>query len=481
MQLHPGRPNSLFRLGLSLVVVTGSAATALASDNAPAVPSAPAIRPGIRTYIPVDLPDTENAAAGGDFSRILFLNKCAGGCTIYYGNDNSSTNTSGISGGTRNLSAYDGGKWAEIVACVKRIFSPFDVEVTDVDPGGTPHMEAIVAGTANQLGMGSNILGVAPFVCGYIPRSMSYTFANAFDSFYPAGAIPREVCATIGQEVAHTWGFDHEMLASDPMTYLEYNGERAFQDQASRCGEDVNRDCNCGGSTQNSYQKILSIFGAADPTPPIVTITNLDFGDQVEPGFAVRAEVDDENGVDHVELWIDGAMTSSLAFPPYALNAPDDLADGTHQVKIIAYDLQDTPGEDSVDVIIGEPCATPGDCVDAGENYTCMGGRCVPGEGAVGGLGTSCESGVDCFSGICLSSNSGSLCGEVCERGGGQCPDGYGCLELSDGTGSCWPGVDEGGGEGDCSSAGGGSAAPIALSLGLVGFVLSRRRRPAAR
>lgn len=480
MHLHLGRPTSLLRLGVTLGLVTAAGATALASDNAPNVPGPAGVRPGIRTYIPVDtdvLPG-DHAEAGGNFSRILFLNKCTGGCTIYYGNDNSSTNTSGISGGTRNISAYNGGKWAEIVACVKRIFSPFDVEVTDVDPGNTPHMEAIVGGTANQLGMDANTLGVAPFACGYIPRSMSYTFANAFPDFYPAANIPREICATIGQEVAHTWGLDHEMLASDPMTYLDYNGERSFKDESPRCGEYSNRNCNCGGSTQNSYQEILGIFGAADPTPPVVTITNLTVGEQVEPGFAVRAEVDDENGVDHVELWIDGTMTSSLAFPPYAMNAPDDLADGTHRVEVIAYDLQDTPGSATVDVIIGAPCETPGDCVDAGENYTCVGGRCVPGEGAVGGLGTECTGPTDCFSGICLSGDAGQLCGEVCEPGAGQCPDGYGCLELSDGTGSCWPGADDGGG--GCSSSS-NSAAPIALSLGLVGLVLSRRRRPAAR
>src|SRR4030095_4035620 len=120
--------------------------------------------------------------------------------------------------------------------------SPFNIQVTDVDPGATEHMEVMVAGdTACDVYEPPQnpsdcqyVLGVAPATCGYIPRSVSYVFAN--NGYFNSNTV-NEICATVGQEVAHTWGLDHERLASDPMTYLEYSGRRQFQNQAVACGE----------------------------------------------------------------------------------------------------------------------------------------------------------------------------------------------------------------------------------------------------
>ena len=57
------------------------------------------------------------------------------------------------------------------------------------------------------------------------------------------------------------------------------------------------RQCDCGGTTQNSYQDILGIFGSATPSPPVVTIDAPLSGSAVSPGFAVRATVEDADGV----------------------------------------------------------------------------------------------------------------------------------------------------------------------------------------
>lgn len=467
--------------GLVAAAVLAGPAVALASDNVSPVPDpAGDFRPGTRGYIKV----TPEQAGGGVFSRILFINRCLGDCIISPGFEDSGSNHSSIIGGTRTLTEYEGSEaqWDEIMACARRVFAPFDVEVTDVDPGNVAHMESIVAGTSGQFGgLGNNTLGVAPYSCGYIGESMSFTFANAFDTFYAASAIPREICATLAQEAAHSWGLDHEMLSSDPMTYLNYNGERSFKDQAVRCGEYDARDCDCTGPTQNSYQEILSTFGSAEPTPPVVTIVRPSLGANVSPGFPVEVQVEDFNGVEHIELWVNGEYGSEIAFPPYVLNAPDDLSEGTIHVEVKAYDNQGTEGTATVDVIIGEPCETPADCQDIGEAYTCVGGRCVPGDGAPGGLGTECDGSPDCFSGLCLSDGEQQLCGERCELGAGQCPSGYGCLDVGQEYGSCWPGVDEGGG---CCSSSQGPAAPIVLSLGVLGALATsrtRRRRRAAR
>jgi len=46
----------------------------------------------------------------------------------------------------------------------------------------------------------------------------------------------RDVCETIGMEVAHAYGLDHGYLCSDVMTYLQPCGAKRFVDKDIRCG-----------------------------------------------------------------------------------------------------------------------------------------------------------------------------------------------------------------------------------------------------
>jgi len=121
--------------------------------------------------------------------------------------------------------------------------------------------------------------------------------------------------------------------------------------------------------------------------------------------------------------------------------------------------------------VIGAPCGKPADC--AKDTDTCIGGRCVTGPNAPGGLGQPCMSGPDCSSGTCAQRGTDKYCVELCELGAGQCPEGFGCLDAS-GTGLCWPGYDDGTG-GICSAGGKGGA--ITLGLTFAALLFSRRRR----
>ncbi|MEZ4367904.1 MAG: Ig-like domain-containing protein [Kofleriaceae bacterium] len=464
------RPSTLASLGLGcLVALAASAGSAQAADDLPGPPDF--LRPTTGYVWEPQAPDV--LAGGGQFSRTMYLNDCKpNGCTVRYGNTDSRTDYSYIpENGVSTLGAFarSSGDWAEFMQCMRETFAPFDIDVTDVDPGTASHMEVMVAGHPNDLGLGNGIGGIAPYQCGYIYNSLSFAFSDVY------GGDMLELCATAAQEVAHTWGLDHEMLASDPMTYLNYSGQRSFKNQAVNCGEYSARSCYCGGSTQNSFQEIVAVFGASEPTPPVVEITAPENNAQVGTSFVVRVDISDENGVARTELWIDNQKVEDLATPPYVYNAPASLADGTHTVEVRAFDTQDTMGSDSVTVILGEPCQIPGDCLDAGEGYTCVGGRCVPGEGVVGGLGTACISGTECFSGVCSYDGTDRLCTESCTLGAGQCPGGFGCLDDGQGGGVCWPGVDEGGG---CAAGSDGTPTlPIALGLAFGALVWPRRRR----
>src|SRR4051794_24873064 len=73
-------------------------------------------------------------------SHVLYLNPCMpSGCHVTTGQTDSRTDHSDI--GQGNLSPYSYGptKWAAVVACMKATMAPFNITVTDVDPGNAPH------------------------------------------------------------------------------------------------------------------------------------------------------------------------------------------------------------------------------------------------------------------------------------------------------------------------------------------------------
>jgi uncharacterized protein (TIGR03382 family) len=141
--------------------------------------------------------------------------------------------------------------------------------VTDVDPGDVPHVEAVIGGSPDDIGGPPEWGGVAPYACQVIPDAVIYVFAELWNDSAP------DVCHAAAQEIAHTLGLDHEVLCSDPMTYLDSCGDKAFQDVDAPCGERDARDCACGGATQNSVEVLTRVLGhRGDPiaaAPPAST------------------------------------------------------------------------------------------------------------------------------------------------------------------------------------------------------------------
>jgi hypothetical protein len=437
------------------------------------------------TYIPVDETQAEIRSISeisevGDApvptshgSHILYVNPCWGGETFTSGFNDSRTNRSSIINGSKHLPQYPYGEasYQQVLSCVRDIMSPFNITVVGEDPGSTPHHEAAVCGHPNDAGFGSGTGGVAPFSCGVIENSITYTFPEVY------GGQTRAICETIAQEAAHGWGLDHEYLCADPMTYLNGCGAKSFQDEYVSCGEFSARNCQCGGATQNSVQHILQVFGSAIPSPPEVTITEPLPNTAVQPGFVVRADIEDNDGLDSASLYVDGSLVMTIEIPPFVFNAPSSMGDGDHEIEIRAVDKQGTEGSDSIAIVVGEPCTKSSQC-DAGE--ACVDGRCVAGPGTDGGLGESCESGADCVSGLCGDDGSGDkVCTEPCDLEANGCPGGFECRSAGSG-GVCWPADGSGGG---CAVATRGDGAPFAGLLLLAGVALwtVRRRRRRAR
>jgi len=219
-----------------------------------------------RQVLPATLVATGRAAAADGSaraqSRVIYLNR--DGVVLSPGDNDSSRQRSSIVTQPTEIASWDtdDATWADTVACITDLYAPFDVKVTDEDPGNVPHIEAVFGGHPSDVGLPDNVGGVSPFTtdCGIIESSIVFSFTQVL----PGDA--RTVCEVTAQEIAHSFGLDHEMLASDPMTYLDYPGERTFQDDMASCGEYENRKCGINGNTcrqrQNSVALLTQRLGA---------------------------------------------------------------------------------------------------------------------------------------------------------------------------------------------------------------------------
>ncbi len=215
------------------------------------------------------------AASGRDptqkaASRVIYLNH--DGVMLTPGSNDARLHRSSIVTEPVSISAWDvdDDTWQDTVACVREIYAPFDVSITDIDPGEVPHLEAVFGGHPNDVGLPDNVAGVSPFTtdCSIIESSIVFTFTDVLPD------DPRLMCEVMAQEIAHSYGLDHQLLPSDPMTYLPYDGERTFQNEMATCGELVGRDCGINGSVcrdgQNSVALLTNRLGrhGADPASP---------------------------------------------------------------------------------------------------------------------------------------------------------------------------------------------------------------------
>ncbi len=278
-------------------------------------------------------------------TTIVYMNRVGGVFTP--GQNNAGTNRTTLAPQTVNFPAANlsEGEWAEVMGCVRQQFSRFDIEVTDVDPGDVPHFESVVAGSPQLLGMPNGVGGVSPFTsnCDIIPNSIVFTFTDVLPR------DPQIICEVAAQEVAHSFGLDHEHLCSDPMTYLSGCGAKSFQDVSAPCGEFEARSCavpgqyDCGYAEQNSVQLLTERIGLNDGTTPgnDVAIMSPADGATVNYGFEVSANVD---FADRVEFRIDGNVIASISSPPYLFSTPMDLSEGTHVLEVVAIT---SGGEDS--------------------------------------------------------------------------------------------------------------------------------------
>lgn len=287
-------------------------------------------------------------------SRSIYLNRK--GATIRPGANDSLKQTSSIVTQVYAIGAWDvtDAKWTATVACMRETWAKFDVAITETDPGDTPHIEALFGGSPADIGRPATVAGIAPFAvdCGVVENAIVFAFTDNLP------ADPQLVCEVMSQEIGHAYGLDHELLASDPMSYLPYAGKRSFQDTGTACGEKTERPCGLGSTAcraqQNSQQILLARLGAAggDGTAPTLVIMSPAAHAEVDPGFTVQTRALDDIGVTTVALYVDGVKVDERTSGPFDFETDAALPTGAHTVMVEARDANDNITVRELDVIV---------------------------------------------------------------------------------------------------------------------------------
>jgi hypothetical protein len=464
----------------------------------------------------VDTPRDRRATPLVQVSRTLYLNRCRGGCVITKGNNDAHNHVSSIPNPTaitpgpsftiseyRDVANRAGAgadaEWSQLVQCMREVYSPYNVTVTDVQPATAGYNEAIIAGTPNEIGQSQDVLGVAPLAsdCSAISNVISFSFANAH------GNIDRvnNICWTAAQESAHAYGLDHEYsfttgnptndhsACNDPMTYRnDCGGQKFFRNAFANCGETDRRACKCT-ATQNSHLKLLSVFGPSG-APPIVQAPAATLGSPAQTdallGSTVVVTAGGQRGVARVELdfngfkWVDapGAMFAMRGQPnpsTYMITVPSSLPNSIVDVTAIAYDdLGTAAATTSVTVTKGGPCTAATACAPY---QKCDGGRCLW-DPPIGEIGDTCAYPQFCKSGVCSGAADQQMCTQTCIPGYVGCPAGLDCVGNGPDSGTCL--LSSGG---CCSVDRGGDrwGLPVGLGLVVLGLITRSRRSPRSR
>ena len=468
---------------------------------------------------PAVLLGAKGPAPAGPVATTLYINRCKGGCTITGGaSDDASAMTSSIpcngtatcGGGGCSCSGGTGGTftiheftndqgmtgtaadadWAALMQCIKEVYSPYGVKVTDVMPVNTSFNMGIAAGVPEDIGYSSNqIGGIAhtPRDCSPTNNQISFSFSN----IYHGGDRINTMCYVVSQETGHAYGLEHEYefvqdhssACTDPMSYRQdCGGQRFFRNKAATCGENATRPCVCGG-VQNSHQRVLAAAGPGTPItkPPTVSVAS-PTGGPVQNGEVVTAIAGAQRGIARLELWLNnwkwmevpGVGWTGTGQPnpaSYQLKFPANVPDGVIDLQVKAFDDIEVETDTAViHVQKGQPCADASACA---MGQKCDQGKCFW-DPPTGMLGDSCTYNEFCTSNICAGTADKQICTQDCLVGATDaCPMGYDCIMTNGVNGVCFTSTPP---AGCCSTTDSTPWAPISLSAIALGLVLRRRR-----
>ncbi len=514
--------------GLVTLLFPLVAASQPATD--PTVETLKARRPRFHLVPGRPRPDLKPLPAEALAGHTIFLNRCLGGCQVTPGinsmpNDPTPADFVNQPANLAAASDLTEAEWTGIVQCVKEVYSPFNVTVTDQRPTGLATYSGIFvagnnsakAGAALGLPPGTGGFGGSKFnQCNPDPEGVAFAFADndnvnifAFEALGNNSSEARilGLCWIIAQETGHNFGMDHEFeylddkssACNDPMTYeADCGGQKFFRNRFAACGvsggfdghDPGPRPCLSCGTSQNSHLKLLNIFGAGTSTigPPTASITTPAANSTAANslGMTVSGTAGSKRGVGRVELYINGYKwaqvggalfgRSGQANPSnYQLIVPAEVPDSIVDVQLKAFDDLELSAESAVITVVK---GAAGGCQSADTcavGQKCEAGKCFW-DPPVGEIGEDCTFPQFCLSGLCSNSvfQGDGICTQSCVVGlADACPTGLTCVEA--GSDAVCIVVEE---TGCCSTSNQGTPwAPFMLGGLVLGFVVLRRKK----
>lgn len=405
------------------------------------------------------------ATQTGPISHVIYLNRCSGGCSVTQSDHNDARNhlSTMVKPGTSVLTEFANtagqvgsaadAEWGQVVQCLREVYSPFDVALTDQQPpANQAYTELMIAGQPTDLGFSPQILGVAPvhIDCNAYDNAIAFAFANH------QSAINRVlgICWTAAQESAHNFGLDHEFQFSDgqsacndPMTYrTDCGGQKFFRNKSALCGETMARPCLCPGN-QNSHQKLVSLFGpgmALTGKPEVAILFPTD-GAMLSTGQVVQIKAKSARGIARIELWLNGHKWAEVAGAPFGVNGqeqtiytlpiPPRVPNSALDIVAKAFDdLEIESDSSTVEAVKGAPCASADTCL---KGQLCDAGKCYW-DPPAGELGATCTYNEFCMTGLCAGDPGGQTCSQTCiVNSADGCPSGFECVPTDDVNGIC--------------------------------------------
>jgi hypothetical protein len=144
--------------------------------------------------------------------------------------------------------------WDAVTSCIRDALAPVGAEVTEVDPGATPHYE-IVFTTSYWAGSGGET-SVVPSNCGHAHR-IAFVFGDAL----PTAPRACQIALIALGEMAADLSLD-DNCADFLNPAIDCVPDRFFVDGAANCVDisDQPTACRCGGTTQNTFQAMTAAF-----------------------------------------------------------------------------------------------------------------------------------------------------------------------------------------------------------------------------
>lgn len=466
----------------------------------------------------VAVSSTRSPAALSGVAKVLYLNRCSGGCTVTAANQQDAphdvTAVSGIPRGNsysipefKNFSNQVGAaadaEWAEIVACVAQTYSYFDIHVTDVRPASGNYGMSIVGGTQDRIGLDINgLLGISQLDCsGPLDNVISFVLSEAHRPYASTPkAYVRDLCTTIAHEAGHAFGLQHEFrfledntsACSDPMSYDTGTcnpDQRYFRNKIAACGRFKEEPCDCPNNVANTHGLLFNVFGPGTPTVPVPSVaftTPATANGSISTFVAVDSG--SRRGVNRLELHLNGwkwLTVPGAVFvrgggqpdpSPYAFQLPSRVPDGIYDIEVRSYDDVGAMGTASIRATKGAPCTSADTCLTG---QRCDAGRCLW-DPPTGQFGESCTYNEFCASNLCTGTSDSQICTQPCIPGvADSCPPDTDttCVATSPGAGVCFPAEDSGG----CCRVGAStestrSVAPLALGVIVLAWSVGRRR-----